>query len=271
MPRIPLITLATDFGVQSHGVAAMKGAIFEICPQARVIDLAHGLPDYNITEAARTMETAASMPKGVHVCVADPGVGTQRKAIAIKTGRGDCLVGPDNGVLIPATRFLGGIAKAVEITNEKFMRHPVSHVFHGRDIFAPAAAYLAKGLQIERLGPKIGENELKPGPYNEAAVINGKIEAHVISINKFGSIRFNVTRANGGQYGLKAGRRAVLEINGRRMRLAFANTFADVGVGEEVLFFDEYGRVEAAVNQGSFASRHLSKIGQKAAIRLEQR
>ena len=137
------ITLTSDFGVQSQGAAIMEAVAFEINPDAKVIHLMHGLPDFNLFYAARTMETVNCIPTGCHVCVVDPGVGTKRKPIIIETIRGDFLIGPDNGVLIPATRFLGGIKNAVEITNRKYMRHPISPVFHGRDIFTPAAAYLS--------------------------------------------------------------------------------------------------------------------------------
>jgi len=126
----PIITLTSDFGVQSQGVGIMEGVALEINPEAHVIHLMHGLPDFNLFYAARIMETINYMPVGFHVCVVDPGVGTKRKPIIIETKRGDFLIGPDNGVLIPATRFLGGIKKIVEITNEKYMRQPVSPIFH---------------------------------------------------------------------------------------------------------------------------------------------
>ncbi|MFH1106879.1 MAG: SAM-dependent chlorinase/fluorinase [Candidatus Micrarchaeota archaeon] len=268
MVKIPLITLTTDFGVQTHGIAAMKGAIFDINPNARVIDLAHGLPDFELTAAARTLETVWTMPRGTHVCVVDPGVGTKRKALAVKTARGDVLVGPDNGVLVPASGFLGGITKIVEIANPRYFRHPVSDTFHGRDVFAPAAAYVSKGVPFERLGPPVGAATLKKSPYSEAAVRNGALEAEVISVNKFGSIRFNVTRKAGEAFGLAPGARVVLDINGRRLRMPFTRTFGDVEQGEELMFFDEYGRVEAALNRGSFRERHMAKVGQRAAIRL---
>ena len=107
----PIITLTSDFGVQSQGVGIMEGVALEINPDAKVIHLMHGLPDFNLSYAARTMETLNYMPIGYHVCVVDPGVGTERKPIIIETGRGDYLIGPDNGVLMSATRFLKGIKK----------------------------------------------------------------------------------------------------------------------------------------------------------------
>ena len=112
----PFITLTSDFGVQSQGIGIMEAVALGINPDAHVVHLMHGLPDFDLFYAARTMETINYLPVGFHVCVVDPGVGTKRKPIIIKTGRGDYLIGPDNGVLLPATRFLGGIKKVVEIT-----------------------------------------------------------------------------------------------------------------------------------------------------------
>ena len=182
-----LITLTSDFAVQSQGVGIMEAVALEINPDAHVIHLMHGLPDFNLFYAARTMETINYVPVGCHVCVVDPEVGTKRKPIIIKVGRGDYLIGPDNGVLIPATRFLGGIKKAVGITNEKYMRKPVSPIFHGRDIFTPAAAYLSKGVKMEEFGKELNPKNLAKAPYEEAEIRGNEIHAKVISTNKFGS------------------------------------------------------------------------------------
>jgi len=111
----PFITLTSDFAVQSQGVGAMESVILDISPNANVVHLMHGLPDFNITLAARTMETVSYLPVGYHVCVVDPGVGTHRKGIIVKTKRGDYFIGPDNGVFISATNILGGCEKVVEI------------------------------------------------------------------------------------------------------------------------------------------------------------
>ena len=262
----PLITLTSDFGVQSQGVGIMEAVALEINPDARVIHLMHGLPDFDLFYAARTMETANYLPVGFHVCVVDPGVGTKRKPIIIETGRGDCLVGPDNGVLIPATRFLGGIKKAVEITNEKYMRKPVSPVFHGRDIFTPAAAYLSKGVKIGDFGRKISANDLAEAPYGEAELRENKINAKIISINKFGSLHLNIMHDAWNSLNLKIRDNVNLRFNNNSIRVPFASTFGDVGKGKPLIFKDDYGRIEIALNQGSFAKKHNAKIGMEIAI-----
>jgi S-adenosyl-L-methionine hydrolase (adenosine-forming) len=264
--RIPLITLTSDFGVQSQGVGIMEGVALEINPEAKVIHLMHGLPDFDLFYAARTLETASYLPVGFHVCVVDPGVGTKRKPIIIETGRGDFLVGPDNGVLLPATRFLGGIKKAVEITNEKYMRKPVSPIFHGRDIFTPAAAYLSKGVKIKEFGNEINEKELTKAPYEEAAINKDEINAKIVSINKFGSFHLNVMHREWDKFNIKLGEPIILKFKNKDIKMPFGRTFGDVSKGKELIMKDDYGRIEIAINQGSFAKKYKVKIGDNVRI-----
>src|SRR3989338_3337414 len=205
----PLITLTSDFGVQSQGVGIMEATIRDISPEAHVVHLMHGLPNFDVTSAARTMETVGCIPVGYHICVVDPGVGTKRRGIVIKTKRGDHFIGPDNGVLIPVARLLG-IEKVVQITNQKYMRQPVSPIFHGRDAFTPAAAHLASGVAIESFVPEIAIKDLTPPPYEDAKVLmkgkDGKesiIEAQVIHISKFGSLGVNIVASDFDQFPLK--------------------------------------------------------------------
>ena len=263
----PFITLTSDFGAQSQGAGIMEAVALEINPEAKVIHLMHGLPDFNLFYAARTMETISYMPIGCHVCVVDPGVGTKRKPIIIKTGRGDYLIGPDNGVLIPATRFLGGIKKVVDITNKKYMRHPVSPIFHGRDIFTPAAAYLSKGVKIEEFGKKLNPKELVKAPYEEAKVKNNEIKAKVISINKFGSIHLNIRHQLWDIFNVKLDNLVTLNFNKNNIKLPFAATFGDVSKGKSLIFKDDYGRIEVAINMGNFSKKYGVKISDDCIIK----
>lgn len=262
-----LITLTSDFGVQTQGVGIMEAVALEINPEAHVLHLMHGLPDFNLFYAARTMETANYIPVGSHVCVVDPGVGTKRKPIIIKTGRGDYLIGPDNGVLIPATRFLGGIKKVVEITNEKYMRKPVSPIFHGRDIFTPAAAYLSKGAKMEDFGKKINSKDLAKAPYEEAEVKNGEIKAKIISTNKFGSLHLNVMHAAWDKLNARLGSKVDVMLNKKAIKIPFFTTFGEVEKGKPLILKDDYGRIEIALNQGSFVKKYNIKIGDEVVVR----
>ncbi|MBN2330528.1 MAG: SAM-dependent chlorinase/fluorinase [Candidatus Aenigmarchaeota archaeon] len=264
----PLISLTSDFGVQSQGIGCMKGVALDISPDANVIDLMHGLPDFDLSAASRTMETVKFLPVGYHVCVVDPGVGTERRAIIIRTKRGDYLVGPDNGVLISAAKTLGGCEKAVEITNPKYMRHPVSPIFHGRDVFVPAAALLSMGVRIEEFGEELRFSELVKAPYGEASVAKGAIQSRVILVNKFGTLILNIQQPVWSRFGVKKNDRLVLEFAGkRRVEAPFVDTFGDVGIGQPLIMPDDYGRTEAAINMGSFSKTFGVKSGEKCVIR----
>ena len=263
----PFITLTSDFGVQSQGVGIMEAVALEINPEARVIHLMHGLPDFNLFYAARTMETINYLPVGCHVCVVDPGVGTKRKPIIIETGRGDFLIGPDNGVLLPATRFLDGIKKVAEITNEKYMRQPVSPIFHGRDIFTPAAAYLSKGVKIEEFGQELGSKDLAKAPYEEAIIEKKGIYAKIISINKFGSLHLNITHSAWDNFKLGINDFMKLNFKNNKIKVPFVTTFGDVKFGNPLIIKDDYGRIEAALNMGSFSKKYKIKIGDDCLIK----
>lgn len=262
----PFITLTSDFGVQSQGVGIMEAVALEINPDARIIHLMHGLPDFNLFYAARTMETICYVPIGFHVCVVDHGVGTKRKPIIIETGRGDFLIGPDNGVLIPATRFLGGIKKVVEIANQKYMRKPVSPVFHGRDIFVPAAAYLSNGIPIEEFGKIINPKNLVKAPYEEPQISGDKIHAIVISINKFGSMHLNIRHELWDKFRVKIGDNINLKFKNKTIKMQYYRTFGDVGKGKPLIFKDDYGRMEVALNMGNFSKKYGIKIGDECVI-----
>jgi S-adenosylmethionine hydrolase len=266
MGKRPLITLTSDFGVQSQGIGIMEGVIASTAPDARVIHLMHGLPDYNICSAARTMENIVHLPIGVHVCVVDPGVGTKRRGVILKTRRGDFLVGPDNGIFIPALRLLGW-ADGVEIANRKYMREQVSPIFHGRDVFAPAAAHLANGVALDEFGPSIAFDSLAESPYEEATVANGAIKATVIHINKYGSVHLNILHKAWDGFGLRTGGAVAFSKGKKAIMLPVASTFGDVPVGKPLILKDDYGRVEVAINQGNFAEKHGIRLGDACTIK----
>lgn len=268
MTKQPIITLTSDFGLQSQGIGNMEGVIAEICPNARVIHLMHGLPDFDIRSGARTMETVQYMPVGFHVCVVDPGVGTARKSLIIQAKRGDYFIGPDNGVLIPAVTLLGGAKKIVHITNQKFMIHPISHIFHGRHIFAPAAAYLAKGVPIEDFGPQLAFEELTPAPYQEAKVINNSIQAEVITINKFGSLNLNITHQTWDSLKVLHQQLVTTTIKDKTITMQFVETFGQVKENKEVILKDDYGRIEIAINLGDFAKKYHVEVGDTLTIKI---
>lgn len=260
------ITLTSDFGVQSQGIGAMEAMIFGIAPETRVIHLMHGLPSFDVTAGARTMETVQFLPIGIHVCVVDPGVGTKRKGIIIKTKRGDYFVGPDNGVFVSATNILGGCENVVEISNSQYMRQPVSPIFHGRDVFASAAAHLSCGVPLEEFGAELSFENLIRAPYFEAVINHHALEAQVIHINKFGSLHLNILHAQWDQFGVKKHELVLLQLPKQKITIPFVETFGDVEPGQPLILKDDYGRVEVALNMGSFAERYGVKVGDRCGV-----
>jgi S-adenosyl-L-methionine hydrolase (adenosine-forming) len=237
------ISLTTDYGTFDGFVAACHGAIARIAPDVRVIDVTHHVPPADVARGAAVLaQTAPHLPPSVHVAVVDPGVGTTRRGIAIATP-GGILVGPDNGVLIWAAEALGGIDEAVELANKDWFLGDVSRTFHGRDVFAPAAARIAAGAELSDAGPSVDLHALVrlPDPIVEAG--DGWIEAEVMTIDRFG----NVQLAAGG--GLLAGLSTELLVSDN-VRARRGATFQDVGAGELLVYEDSAGRVAIAVNGG---------------------
>lgn len=261
-----IVTLTSDFGKQTQGIGNMEAVVYSINPEARVIHLMHGIPAFDIFTAARTMETVYYMPVGFHVCVVDPGVGTDRKGIIVKTKRGDYFIGPDNGCLLTAPRLLGSIDKAVKITNEKYMIKPISPIFHGRHIFAPVAAHLSLGVPIEDFGEELDQKSLVKAPYEEAVIEQGKINAKVININHFGSFHLNILHEEFDKLGLNLGDKVSITFGGKKLIAPFARTFGEVPKGEPLIMKDDYKRVEVAINMGSFADKYAIKVGDAVII-----
>ena len=156
-----VITFLTDFGLQDDFVGTCHGVIATIAPDARVIDVTHGVRPGHVLQGALVLaNTLPYMPPGVHLAVVDPGVGSGRRALALRDAEGRLYVGPDNGLLLPAAEGFGGVAEAHELANPKYSLQPVSRTFHGRDLFSPAAAHLAAGVALEELGPPVDPDAL---------------------------------------------------------------------------------------------------------------
>lgn len=268
----PLISLTTDFGASNQGIGIMKGVVHEISPNANVIDLTHEILEFRAIDGARQFETVYWLPIGIHVCVIDVGVGTERKAIIIKTQRGDYLVGPDNGIMIPAAKKLGGIIKVVSIENKKYMRHPVSSTFHGRDIFMPAAAWLSKGLPMEEFGPEIAIPNLCDAPFHDAVVKDFGFIGMVIHIHpKFGTLSTDITANQLTNKHIEKGDLVKLEFENNILTIPFVNTFGDVPNGKELIFLDDYDRTSIAVNMGNFAKKYMVNIGDSFILKIPKR
>jgi S-adenosylmethionine hydrolase len=256
----PFVSLLSDWGARDPSAAICRGVVLGIVPDALIVDISHEVDKYNVRHGALLLWCALPfLPTGAHVAVIDPGVGGDRRAIAIETGRGDYLVGPDNGLLLPGADRLGGIERCHLIDNTQYLLPVLSATFHGRDIFAPAAAHLAQGVPLEYMGPEVDPASLVSLDWPSVNVKEGELGTTVIYRDTFGNLKLaglanDLLDALGS---LRPGEPLAVRISaGTRRRseqVAWASTFSDVPVGECLLYEDSYGRLCLAQNQGSAA------------------
>lgn len=271
----PVIGFLTDFGFDG-AAATCRAVMLGICPNAQIVDISHSVRKYAIRDGAFLLRAALPyFPIGVHVGVVDPGVGTARRPIAVRTRRGDRLIGPDNGLLIPAAEALGGIVEARELVERELWLPNPSTTFHGRDIFSPVAAHVAAGLAtFEAVGPAVPTAELVRLPDPPIRVEPGGIETEIAYVDSFGNLRLGGTAADlrqafGGPDGT---RRIALELDTAtptRIELVLAPSFGHVGPGAGVLYVDSSGGIAAALNQDNLAARIGAAPG--TPVRLLQR
>jgi S-adenosyl-L-methionine hydrolase (adenosine-forming) len=206
------------------------------------------------------------MPTGVHVAVVDPGVGGERKPLALRGGDGRLYVGPDNGLLLVAADRLGGIEEAVEIANEDYMLTPVSRTFHGRDVFSPAGAHLAAGVELRELGPTLDPAGLVRLELPVAQIGTARIRATALYIDRFGNIQLNLTSGDLEKVGIVPGTKVEVEVRFERYFAVAARTFAEVRTGDIVLYEDSYRNIALAINQGNAARMFFLRVGQEVLL-----
>ena len=271
----PFISFLTDFGPDGPAPIC-RGVMLGIAPDAQIVDIAHGLRKYAIRDGAYLLWCALPyLPIGTHVAVVDPGVGTDRLPIAIRAGRGDVLVGPDNGLLVPAAERLDGIEEARRIENRDLMLATTSSTFHGRDIFSPVAAHLAAGTPFEQVGPTLPAESLVGLRFPEPDISRGELRTSILFIDSFGNVRLagapsDLARALGR---LDEGQPLSITLaaseGGRALPQAaiWGRTFGRVPVGSTLLYEDSFGRLSLADNQGDIAMRLGLAVEQEAIIR----
>jgi len=261
---MPLISLTTDFG--DIYPAAMKAVILGINPEVQIVDVTHSLRQAGIMEGAFALYALVPYfpEKTVHIGVVDPGVGTSRRALAIKAGnpgQEQYFVGPDNGLLIPAARRLGEM-EIFEITNRNFMlKSGVSATFHGRDIFAPVGAHLSAGVEIEKVGPKISEYvDLDFGKFG----IDGPfLDGEVIFVDSFGNVITNIPENVILRFTAFGSR---VEVNG--IQVQFVQTYGFAKHEEPLILIGSHGFLEIAVNSGNAALKFGLKNGDLVVIKI---
>lgn len=251
-----MITLTTDFGLRDPYVAEMKGVIYSINPKANIVDVSHQVDKYSVRMAAFVLGSAAPyFPKGsVHVAVVDPGVGTARRAIVIQTKQA-FFVGPDNGVLMLAASAQE-IEHIYELANPNYMLSNVSSTFHGRDIFAPAAAYLDKGVKPQEFGAEITD-PVTP-KFANIEHKNGSLFGEVLHVDGFGNVIANI-----GQAEVSDAKSVKVNLHHVLLQLKCSKTYGEVKPQEPLALIGSHGFLELALNQGSFSEKYRVNPGDR--------
>jgi S-adenosylmethionine hydrolase len=255
----PVITFLSDYGHDDEFVGVCHGVIVRRCPDARVIDLTHVVPRHDVRSGAILLRAALPyLPPRVHLAVVDPGVSAAgpsgRRAVALRTIEQDrLLVGPDNGLLMPAAERLGGVAEAVDIGASPECLQPVSRTFHGRDIFAPVAAALAAGEPLTSVGEPLDVGELRRMGIPSAELSADTLTAHVLRSDTFGNLILNASNEQLVELGATLGDTLTVRHEGARHTAVYVATFADVTPGELLIYEDAQRMVSLAVNRGSAA------------------
>ncbi|MDZ4177654.1 MAG: SAM-dependent chlorinase/fluorinase [Coriobacteriia bacterium] len=263
-----IICFVSDFGLDDTWVGVCHAVIHQACPQARVVDLGHQIAPFDIRKGAAVAAAGVyQLPDAIHLAVVDPGVGGGREDLCIVTKGGARLVGPDNGVLIPAARRGGGIAEVFGIEPAKLDFTAPLPTFHARDVLAPAAAALACGVDPGVLGVRMDPDRLMPAPFGPCVREGAIISAEVVDIDRFGSVRIAVTADDLVEHGVGGG---AIEISFGHLSLEvpFGLTFSDVPDGEPVALVDSSGWLTLAVRAGSAAERYGIEPGSVARVRI---
>jgi S-adenosyl-L-methionine hydrolase (adenosine-forming) len=259
----PVISFLTDFGADA-AAAICRGVMLDIARDAQIVDISHSVRKYAVRDGAFLLWCALPwLPVGVHVAVVDPGVGTSRLPIGIRTGRGDVLIGPDNGLLVPGAGRLGGIVEVRALENRAFMLAATAATFHGRDIFAPMAAHLAAGRPFAEVGPAIDPGSIVSLHFPDPTIAPGVLDTSVVYVDSFGNLRLAGDSADlAAAIGpLAPGRELAVTFAAApgspaiREVVPWAATFGQVPAGRPLLYEDSFGRLAYADNQGDVAGR----------------
>lgn len=255
MDALP-ITFLSDYGLRDEFAGVCRAVVLRISPHSQVIDLTHGIVPGAVGAGALVLAGALPYtPPGVHVAIVDPAVGTQRRAIAVRVADEDrVLVGPDNGLLMPAIEQLGGAVEAVEISSSPARLLPVSPTFHGRDIFSPVAASIAAGSSLSHHGPELDPARLIQITLPKPFIGPGRIVAHASAVDRFGNIRLDCESKSMDEAGFGFGNRLEIRVGESSQYAVAGRTFADSQPGSLVVYRGSNGTLAIAANRGSAAA-----------------
>lgn len=245
------VSFLSDFGLSDEFVGVVKSVIWSIAPEVRVVDVSHEIPRHDVRAGGLCLARAAQyLNPGVVLAVVDPGVGGNRRGVAVEVGKGESvLLGPDNGLLAPAVGLLGGARRAVELTNEKYRLITPGSTFDGRDVFAPAAAHLVAGVPLADLGPWVSPESLLPGIVPVPRLSSERIEAEVLWVDRFGNIQLNVSPADLAPLGEKV----ALRFAGGARPARRVKSYSEIQSTEVGLLEDSYGLLAIALYKRSAA------------------
>ncbi len=242
--------------------------IKRIAPDVEVIDITHGIEPQQVLQGALVLaNTLPYMPPGVHVAVVDPQVGGERKAVVLRGGE-RLFVGPDNGLLPVAVEKLGGIDDAYEITNRALLLEPVSRTFHGRDVFAPVAAHLAAGLDPSKVGERFDPAALTRLDVPEPDIGRARVRVTVLYVDRYGNVQVNATADDLARAGMTPGVQVEIDVGFESYFATVATTFADVRIGDILVYEDAYRNIAVAINGGNAADMLSARTGEELRIRL---
>ena len=264
MTKFDTVSFLTDYGTDDEFVGVVKSVIRDLAPHVTVVDLTHGIAPFDVRAGSLALARSIGyVPAGVVLAVVDPGVGTDRRAVAIEVAGGNgVVIGPDNGLLAPAVAMAGGAERAVELTNAEYQLQAAGATFAGRDVFAPAAAHLCNGVPLDALGPEIDPGLLLPAtvplPRHETADVDGAtvpvVIAEVLWVDRFGNCQLNVGPDDLPEgWGPHIQLRYLDGVEYQTRRAARATSFAELGTATVGLVLDSYGMLAVSVDRRSAA------------------
>lgn len=262
----------SDYGLDDEFVGVCHAVLARLAPDVRVIDLTHGIPPRDIARGAIVLADVVphAPPNSVFLAVVDPGVGSARLPVAVEAG-GAFLVGPDNGLLSLAWEELGGARRAAVIDSEQIVRLPMSETFHGRDVFAPAAAQLAAGGSLAALGSELDPARLERISPPTPTLEPGVVRCHVIGIDRFGNVQLSARDDDLRRAEVDPVGELVAQVGDRTLTLGRVRTFSDISEGNPALIQDSSGRLAIVVNGGSAADALNLKVGESVEVRRPRR
>lgn len=270
-PRFRFVSFLSDYGRTDEFVGVCHGVMLDLAPHLRIVDITHDIPAFDVRAGGLALVRAAQyLPEGVVLAVVDPGVGTERRCIAVEVEHG-VLVGPDNGLLAPAVALLGGPRRVVALTNPDYQLPAPGPTFAGRDVMAPAAAHIANGVALDELGDEVDPYTLAPGILPLPEVEGTTIRGEVLWVDRFGNCQLNVDADFLRAVGAEPGANIEVRFGDSARRARWVHTFAEAKPSELVVIVDSYGSCALAYDRRSAAAELALRAGSAVSLVVDPR